>query len=84
MGIGATLFEGMKFEHGKISNASFSSYRVPRMSDLSELDILLLNRPDLPSVGGSETPIIAIAPAIANAIHDAVGTRCRSMPVRFS
>ena len=84
MGIGAALHEEMEFEDGKIINPYFSDYRVPRMSDLPNLDIVLLNRPDLPSVGGSETPIIPIAPAIANAIYDAIGKRCRSMPLRLA
>lgn len=83
MGLGAALFEAIEFANGKITNGSFSQYRVPRMSDLPELDIVLLDRPDNPSVGGSETPIIAIAPAIANAIHNAIGKRCRSMPVQL-
>ena len=84
MGIGAALHEEIKFENGTIENPRFSDYRVPRMSDVPKIEIVLLNRPDLPSVGGSETPIIAIAPAIANAIHDAIGKRCRSMPIRLS
>jgi isoquinoline 1-oxidoreductase len=54
------------------------------MRDVPELDIVLLNRSDLPSVGGSETPIIAIAPAVANAVYDASGTRCRSMPLKLT
>ena len=83
MGLGAALYEEIKFDKGQITNASFSDYRVPRMRDVPKLDIVLLDRPDLPSVGGSETPIIAIAPAIANAVFDAVGKRCRSMPIRL-
>ena len=53
------------------------------MDDVPQLDIVLVDRPDLPSVGGSETPIMAIAPAIANAIHHACGKRIRSMPLRM-
>ena len=68
---------------GKIRNASFSEYPVPRFSDVPDLDIHLLNRPDLPSVGGGETPIIAIAPAIANAVFHATGERIREMPIRL-
>ena len=56
---------------------------MPRFSDVPEFDIHLLNRPDLPSVGGGETPIIAIAPAIANAVFHATGTRVREMPIRL-
>ena len=56
---------------------------MPRFADLPELDVHLLDRPDLPSVGGGETPIIAIAPAIANAVFQATGERIRQMPVRL-
>ena len=41
------------------------------------------NRPDLASAGGGETPIIAIAPAIANAVFHATGRRIREMPIRL-
>jgi isoquinoline 1-oxidoreductase len=84
MGLGGALYEEIVFENGQIANPSFSSYRVPRMNHVPELDIVLLDRRDLPSVGAGETPIIAVAPAIANAIHHAVGIRCRSMPLRIS
>jgi CO/xanthine dehydrogenase Mo-binding subunit len=81
MGIGAALREQMQFENGKILNASFGQYRVPRLDDVPELDIHLVNRPDLPSAGAGETPIIAIAPAIANAVFRATGKGVHAMPV---
>jgi CO/xanthine dehydrogenase Mo-binding subunit len=84
MGLGATLTEEIHFEDGRISHPQFSSYRVPRMSDVPELVTVLVDRKDLPSVGAGETPIIAVAPAIANAADHAVGIRCRSMPLRLS
>jgi len=83
MGLGPALREEMRFSDGKMRNAAFSLYPVPRFSDVPELDIHLLNRPDLPSVGGGETPIIAIAPAIANAVFHATGRRIRCMPIRL-
>ena len=64
-------------------NASFADYPVPRFQDVPELDIRLLDRPDLASAGGGETPIIAIAPAIANAVFHATGERIRQMPIRL-
>ena len=48
------------------------------------VSIILLDRKDLKAVGGSETPIIAIAPAIANAVYDAVGVRIRTMPIKLN
>jgi isoquinoline 1-oxidoreductase len=84
MGLGGALSEEIHFSGGTISNASFSSYHVPRMVDVPPLDIVLLDRPDLPSVGAGETPIIAIAPAIANAVFDATGVRSRQMPLKLA
>lgn len=81
MGIGPALREEMRFEKGEMLNASFGKYKVPRFDDVPELDIHLLDRPDLPSAGAGETPIIAVAPAIANAVFHAIGERVRSMPI---
>ena len=82
MGLGGALYEQIDFEDGRLVNPSFSGYRVPRMDDVPELEIVLLDRPDLPSVGAGETPIIAVAPAIANAVYNACGVRIRSMPLQ--
>lgn len=82
MGLGPALREEMQFENGEILNPGFRRYQVPRFADLPEFDIHLLNRPDLDSVGAGETPIICIAPAIANALFHATGKRVRQMPVR--
>lgn len=84
MGLGPALRERIQFEDGLVTNAAFSKYGVPRFQDLPELDVHLLDRPDLPSSGGGETPIIAIAPAIANAVFHATGTRVRDMPIRIA
>jgi isoquinoline 1-oxidoreductase len=84
MGLGPALREEMKFAGGKIQNAGFARYAVPRFDDVPELDIHLLNRPDLPSVGAGETPIIAVAPAIAGAVFHATGRRVRQMPIRLA
>jgi nicotinate dehydrogenase subunit B len=81
MGIGGALFEAIEFEGGKITNPRFSQYRVPRFGDVPVLETVLLDRKDLPSSGAGETPIIAIAPAIGNAIFDATGDRRRSLPL---
>jgi isoquinoline 1-oxidoreductase len=83
MGLGPALREEMQFENGEILNGSFRKYQVPRFADIPEFDIHLLNRPDLASVGAGETPIIAIAPAIANAVFHAIGQRIREMPIRL-
>jgi nicotinate dehydrogenase subunit B len=81
MGLGGALFEEIDFADGQIRNASLAEYRVPRLPDLPEVEVVLLDRPDQPSAGGGETPIIAVAPAIANAIFSACGVRLRAMPL---
>jgi CO/xanthine dehydrogenase Mo-binding subunit/aerobic-type carbon monoxide dehydrogenase small subunit (CoxS/CutS family) len=81
MGLGGALFEAIDFADGQIRNASLSQYRVPRLPDLPEVEVVLIDRPDQPSAGGGETPIVAVAPAIANAIFSACGIRLRSMPL---
>jgi isoquinoline 1-oxidoreductase len=81
MGLGGALFEAIDFADGQIRNASLSAYRVPRLPDLPEIDVVLVDRPDQPSAGGGETPIVAVAPAIGNAIFRACGIRLRAMPL---
>jgi len=81
MGLGGALFEAIKFAEGKILNSRFADYRVPRFTDAPRQEVVLLDRKDLPSAGAGETPIVAIAPAVGNAIFDAVGVRLRSLPM---
>jgi nicotinate dehydrogenase subunit B len=82
MGLGPALFEQIDFAGGRILNASMSGYRVPRLADVpADLRVVLLDRPDQPPAGGGEAPIMAVAPAIANAIFRACGVRLRSMPL---
>lgn len=80
-GIGGALFERILFSNGRIENPHLSKYRVPRFSDTPQIEIVLLNRKDLPSAGAGETGIVGIAPAVANAIFAATGTRLRHMPL---
>jgi len=80
-GIGGALFERILFSNGRIENARLSKYRVPRFSDTPQIEIVLLDRKDLPSAGAGETGIVGIAPAVGNAIFAATGTRLRHMPL---
>ncbi|HXZ13095.1 MAG TPA: molybdopterin cofactor-binding domain-containing protein [Candidatus Sulfotelmatobacter sp.] len=80
-GLGGALFEAVQFENGRILNARFSRYRVPRFSDIPAMETVLLNRKDIPPAGAGETTIVGIAPAVGNAIFDATGVRLRAMPL---
>jgi isoquinoline 1-oxidoreductase len=79
--IGPALREQIEFADGQIRSNRFSRYPVPRFADVPPIDVVLVNRPDLPSAGAGETPIVGLAPALGNAIFDATGTRLRSMPL---
>jgi nicotinate dehydrogenase subunit B len=81
MGIGGALFEAIDFANGRVLNAQLSKYRVPRFNDIPKIELVIIDRKDLPSAGAGETPIVGIAPAIANGIYNATGIRVRSMPI---
>ena len=81
MAIGGALFESIQFGNGKVLNPKFSSYRVPRFSDLPVIEAVIIDRKDIPSAGAGETPIVGLAPAVANAIFDVMGARLRSLPL---
>ncbi len=81
MAFGGAMFEAIRFTDGVITNGAFSAYRVPRLADIPPVEVILLGRPDLPPAGAGETPMIAVAPAIAAAIFEATGRRLRSLPL---
>jgi len=81
MGLGGALFEAIEFENGRILNPHFAQYRVPRFSDAPAIEVVLIDRKDVPSAGAGETPIVGIAPAVGNAIFAASGQRQRALPM---
>ena len=82
-GLGGALFEAIQFADGQILNGTLGDYRVPRFTDTPPIDIVLLDRRDLRSEGAGETPIVAVAPAIANAAR-AFGTVAPALPIRLA
>jgi len=83
--IGWTLYEQLQLEDGRIANGNFADYTMPTADALPELrsGIVESNEPNGPygAKGASETAILTGAPAIANAIFDAVGVRITSLPI---
>ena len=51
-GIGGALFEELQFGRTRIKNPSLARYRVPRFSDVPAIEVLLIDRRDIPSAGG--------------------------------
>jgi isoquinoline 1-oxidoreductase len=81
MGLGGALFESIEFADGRLLNGRLSKYRVPRFRDVPPIEVVLVDRKDLPSAGAGETPIVGVAPAIANAVFAVTGERLRALPL---
>ena len=60
-----------------------AQYRVPRFKDVPPIDVILLDRKDLPSAGAGETPIVCVAPAIGSAVP-CVRPGVDELPVRLA
>ncbi|MGB8989565.1 MAG: molybdopterin cofactor-binding domain-containing protein, partial [Candidatus Sulfotelmatobacter sp.] len=80
-GLGGALFEQIQFGNGRITNPHFASYRLPRFRDVPEIQAVLIDRKDIPSAGAGETPLLALAPAVGNAIFAGTGRRLRALPL---
>jgi isoquinoline 1-oxidoreductase len=80
-GLGGALFESIDFADGKILNPTLSAYRVPRFSDMPKIELIVIDRKDLPSAGAGEAGIIGVAPAIRNGVVDAGGPALSNLPL---
>ena len=86
MGFGHALFEEVVYSDGQILNADPFQYRLPVLKDLPDsMSTSILEAGDGPgpfgSKGMSQTSIVTVAPAVGNAIYDAIGARVRSLPI---
>jgi xanthine dehydrogenase molybdenum-binding subunit len=88
-GIGHTLYEDYQIdmETGRSLNANFVDYKMPLAMDMPPIRTIILETAPDPggpfgAKGVGEDPIVAIGPAIANAVYDAIGVRFRHYPIR--
>jgi len=86
MGFGHALFEEVIYQDGQLMNGDPFQYRLPVLEDLPlEFVAAMLENEDGPgpfgSKGMSQTSIVTVAPAIGNAIYDAIGVRITSLPI---
>jgi isoquinoline 1-oxidoreductase len=79
-GMSLALFEKAPLENGALQVRNFDGYTPMRMSQMPDLDISIISNND-PASGCGEPGVTVIAPAIANAIFNAVGARVRSLPI---
>ncbi len=82
MGMGTALYEAIDFQNGRVLNAGFARYRVPRTSDAPVIETVLVGDDETPSTGAGEPAMVPIAAAIANAVFDRTGQRIRELPIQ--
>lgn len=86
-GLGQALFEDMVYENGQLMNPNLVDYRLPRFRDLpAEFKTIILEegggRGPYGAKGMGEGGILAVAPAICNAVYNATGVRITEVPIR--
>jgi len=80
-GISRTLWEEVKFDNNNVTSVDWLTYPILDIAETPEkIDIVLINRPEVPPTGAGEPSIRPLAAAIANAIFDATGVRMRRVP----
>ena len=84
-GISTSLYEELILERGRAINADFKDYKMLTIQDATQIEVKLLEIPSGDGPYGAkplgEVGIVGIAPAIANAIHDATGVRINDLPI---
>src|ERR1700726_500344 len=85
MQLGFTLSEDMKLDGDQVTNASLADYKIPGIRDIPPMENVLVEAEQhsgpFGAKGLGESGTFGVSPAIANAIHDAVGVRITSLPI---
>ena len=82
-GVGMALMENFELADGTIKSRNFHNYLIPRMKDIPECRVQIIDRPEIPPAGAGEVALVAVPAAITNAIRDATGFRTQRLPVTF-
>jgi len=85
-GIGYAFYEKLESEDGKIQNTNFRDYKIPTIQEMNfPIDLEFIETDDrfgpFGAKGVAEPGLVPTAPAIANAIYDAIGVRIRDLPI---
>jgi len=78
--LGRTLKEEVTFDKTNVTSVDWKTYPVARWSDVPEVEVVLVNHPEIPPGGAGEPSTRPTAAAIANAVFDATGVRIRRVP----
>jgi CO/xanthine dehydrogenase Mo-binding subunit len=87
-GIGSSIYEQIVLENGVVINPNFADYKIPTATEMPsnknvEVFIDFVPHPEGPygAKGAGEGPLTPIAPAISNAVYDAIGVRIYDLPI---
>lgn len=80
-GVSRALLEEVQFDSSGVTSVDWITYPVLRFTEIPEVELELINRPEMPAFGAAETPIVVVPAAIANAVFDATGVRYRTVPL---
>jgi CO/xanthine dehydrogenase Mo-binding subunit len=80
-GVSRTLLEEVKFDASGIKSLDWVSYPILHFPEIPEVDVVLVNRPDMAPRGSGEPSLVPVPAAIANAVFDAAGVRLREVPM---
>ncbi|HEY2446058.1 MAG TPA: molybdopterin cofactor-binding domain-containing protein [Rhizomicrobium sp.] len=81
MGLSAAFGEAITLKDGRVAQTNFDRYPILRLANTPEIQVRVLETPDAPIGGCGEPPVPPAAPALANAIFAATGTRVRALPI---
>lgn len=81
-GLGMALLERVEIGQSEITSLNFDRYWIPRIHDAPDFEIEIVSPRHIPPAGAGETALIVAAPAIANALRQAVGRRYTALPIR--
>jgi carbon-monoxide dehydrogenase large subunit len=85
MGLGYALYEELEFDGGKVINPTFADYKIHTTCDVPEVMPIIVEKPyssePFGAKGVGEVALFGIAPALANAISNAVGIRIKELPI---
>ncbi len=84
-GLGYSLMEELQLDKGKVMNGNFLDYKIFTFPDMPEIESVIVETIDergpFGAKGIGEPPLVGSAPAIANAVSDALGIRIRDLPI---
>jgi CO/xanthine dehydrogenase Mo-binding subunit len=81
MGLGYALSEEISFGDGRVLDAYFDTYHIPRFSWVPEIETVIVENPELPPKGGGEPAIVCMGGALATAVFDATGAKLLQLPM---